>query len=40
VVERLRELASRTAANELMVTAVAFDLAARERSLELLAARW
>jgi alkanesulfonate monooxygenase SsuD/methylene tetrahydromethanopterin reductase-like flavin-dependent oxidoreductase (luciferase family) len=40
VVARLRELASKTAANELMVTAVAFDLAARERSLELLAGRW
>jgi luciferase family oxidoreductase group 1 len=40
VVERLRELAVRTAADELMVTAVAFDLGARLRSLELLAERW
>ena len=40
VVERLTELAARTQANELMVTAVAFDIGARVRSLELLAAHW
>ncbi|MGD9705512.1 MAG: LLM class flavin-dependent oxidoreductase [Acidimicrobiia bacterium] len=40
VVTRLRDLAVRTAANELMVTAVAFDLSARVRSLELLAEHW
>ena len=40
VVERLRLLAVRTEADELMVTAVAFDLGARLRSLELLAGHW
>ena len=40
VVRRMQELAQRTRANELMVTAVAFDIAARVRSLELLAQHW
>ena len=40
VVARLRDLAVRTAADEIMVTAVAFDLTARLRSLELLARHW
>lgn len=40
VARRLRELAERTQANELMVTAVAFDIGARVRSLELLAEQW
>ena len=40
VVQRLGELGVQTAADELMVTAVAFDLDARLRSLELLASHW
>ena len=40
VVTRLRALAVRTAADEIMVTAVAFDLTARLRSLQLLAGHW
>lgn len=40
VVSQLDELAISTGANELMVTAVAYDLSARLRSLELLAANW
>ncbi|CAB4884090.1 unannotated protein [freshwater metagenome] len=40
VVEQLHGLVERTGANEIMVTSVAFDLAARLRSLELLAAHW
>jgi luciferase family oxidoreductase group 1 len=39
-VESLADLAGRTGANELMVTAVTFELAARVRSLELLAQHW
>jgi luciferase family oxidoreductase group 1 len=38
--ERLRRLAERTGADELMVTATAHDGAVRERSLELLAKSW
>jgi luciferase family oxidoreductase group 1 len=40
VASRLRDLAVRTHADEVMVTSVAFDLTARTRSLELLAAHW
>ncbi|MEI7547124.1 MAG: alkanal monooxygenase, partial [Actinomycetota bacterium] len=40
VVTDLRDLARRTGAQELMVTSVAYDLAARLRSLELLAGAW
>ncbi|MEI7618708.1 MAG: LLM class flavin-dependent oxidoreductase [Actinomycetota bacterium] len=40
VVEQLHGLVERTGANEIMVTAVAFDLSARLRSLELLAQHW
>ncbi|MCU1397852.1 MAG: putative Monooxygenase [Acidimicrobiales bacterium] len=39
-VAQLESLAQRTGADELMVTAVAFDLSARVRSLELLAEHW
>jgi luciferase family oxidoreductase group 1 len=39
-VPQLRTLVERTGADELMVTAVAYDLAARVRSLELLAEHW
>jgi len=38
--QQLRDLGVRTGANELMVTAVAYDLEARVHSLELLAAQW
>ncbi len=40
VVQQLEGLVDRTGANELMVTAVAYDLSARTHSLELLAAHW
>jgi hypothetical protein len=40
VTERLRALADRTGADELMVTATAHDPAVRERTLELLAKEW
>ncbi len=40
VIRELEELVARTAANELMVTSVAYDLSARVRSLELLAEHW
>ncbi len=40
VIEQLQGLAERTGANELMVTAVAYDISARTRSLELLAEHW
>jgi alkanesulfonate monooxygenase SsuD/methylene tetrahydromethanopterin reductase-like flavin-dependent oxidoreductase (luciferase family) len=40
VVGELQDLASRTQADELMVTSVAYDLAARIRSIELLAEHW
>ncbi len=40
VVEQLHGLVERTGANEIMVTAVAFDLSARLRSLDLLAEQW
>jgi luciferase family oxidoreductase group 1 len=40
VTERLRALADRTGADELMVTATAHDPAVRERTLELLAKAW
>ncbi len=40
VVAELRNLVSRTGANELMVTSVAYDLSARIRSIELLAEHW
>jgi luciferase family oxidoreductase group 1 len=40
VTERLRALAERTGADELMVTATAHDPAVRERTLELLAKEW
>jgi len=40
VTAQLDELAIATGANELMVTSVAYDLSARLRSLELLAATW
>ena len=40
VVPALRNLVDRTGAAEVMVTAVAYDLGARVRSLELLAALW
>ncbi|MCU1366516.1 MAG: putative Monooxygenase, partial [Ilumatobacteraceae bacterium] len=40
VIAQLESLAQRTGADELMVTAVAFDLSARVRSLELLAEHW
>jgi luciferase family oxidoreductase group 1 len=40
VVRELEELVARTGANEVMVTSVAYDLAARIRSIELLAEHW
>jgi luciferase family oxidoreductase group 1 len=40
VVRELEELVTRTGANELMVTSVAYDLSARIRSIELLAENW
>lgn len=40
VIENLHGLGDRTGADELMVTAVAYDLSARVRSLELLAEYW
>ncbi|CAB4851312.1 unannotated protein [freshwater metagenome] len=40
VVAELLALASRTGADELMVTSVAYDLDARVRSIELLAEAW
>lgn len=40
VVAGLRQLVDRTGADELMVTSVAYDLTARQRSLELLADNW
>lgn len=40
VIRELEELVSRTGANELMVTSVAYDLSARIRSIELLAEHW
>jgi hypothetical protein len=40
VVPELASLVSRTNANELMVTSVAYDLTARIRSIELLAEHW
>jgi hypothetical protein len=36
----LEDLVTRTHANELMVTSVAYDLSARIRSIELLAEHW
>jgi alkanesulfonate monooxygenase SsuD/methylene tetrahydromethanopterin reductase-like flavin-dependent oxidoreductase (luciferase family) len=40
VVDRLRDLAARTGANELMLSTVAHDVAVRAESLELIAAAW
>ena len=40
VIRDLEELVTRTGANELMVTSVAYDLSARVRSIELLAEHW
>ena len=40
VIPALQALVERTGAAELMVTSVAYDLSARVRSLELLAAHW
>lgn len=40
VIRDLEDLVTRTAANELMVTSVAYDLSARVRSIELLAEHW
>ena len=40
VLRELDELVSRTGANEVMVTSVAYDLSARIRSIELLAEHW
>jgi alkanesulfonate monooxygenase SsuD/methylene tetrahydromethanopterin reductase-like flavin-dependent oxidoreductase (luciferase family) len=40
VVGELDDLVARTGARELMVTSVAYDLAARIRSIELLAEHW
>ena len=40
VVRELEELVARTGAAEVMVTSVAYDLSARLRSIELLAAHW
>ena len=40
VVENLRQLAHRTGAQELMLTAATYDVADRIRSLELIAAEW
>jgi luciferase family oxidoreductase group 1 len=40
VIANLQNLADQTGADELMVTAVAYDLSARVRSLELLAEHW
>jgi hypothetical protein len=40
VIRDLEELVSRTGANEVMVTSVAYDLTARVRSIELLAEHW
>jgi alkanesulfonate monooxygenase SsuD/methylene tetrahydromethanopterin reductase-like flavin-dependent oxidoreductase (luciferase family) len=40
VAERLRDLVSRSAADELMVTATTHDPAVKLRTLELLAGQW
>ncbi len=40
VIRDLEDLVTRTDANELMVTSVAYDLSARIRSIELLAEHW
>jgi luciferase family oxidoreductase group 1 len=40
VVRELEDLVTRTGANEVMVTSVAYDLSARIRSIELLAENW